>query len=722
MDNFKRAAKVPVPNLFRLPRRDVVVGNPYGLYCLTPLFIVVSTVFAMNLLILDWNLISTETYIEGVSGGCASLGELRVKGEHAPLHVAAVGEETQMANPSLPAVVGKDGLELMICRSPGSYLEFTPQPFQLSGAVSVDSFAGIWSAVQHNGFGYFGSDKLIKVHLETMEVNATSSEFPLLASAVMYQGHGYFGTISDPGQVVKFDLDTLEETVLTFNPGEEDVRSVLVLDGVGYFGVDTEPGMIIKVQLDSMRRLDSLTLLPGEDSLRGAVLHDGYGYWGTFTTPGRVVKVNLRTFQREGALHLKSGDDYVYAAVEHDGFGYFGTYTAPGRVVKVNLDTMSVSAVLRLEPGEDTCLSAVSHRGYGYFGTMAGVVQVELSTLFRVTSSKKSSWQGPVQASILVGNDGFFGTRAVRAATSLTLFRGSPRYTTLQEHDLQVKTQLWATVTLGIPPGVVEHYEVQLRRDANALIGWATHSFESVDGFTFDVVGEDEHTWAVDLRRGVFFARGHITPISIPGAWSDTVIIGCTLNAVARTMRFTIDHVEFHVAALSTNQVFPAVSGEDCEWKFQNVGWGRPMRQMSEIVRMELSAPGPYPLANTRVEGGQIPVNRATPHSLLWLSRQFSDGTVLVEMNETAPDVPGTEVPCHSIWSTSGAGYCFRYNLARIKITTSDYHRYTFMGALGQIGGFTSAVYSVLRFINKRLQRLHDKRTGGSSIELSNVA
>src|SRR6185312_11130961 len=116
------------------------------------------------------------------------------------------------------------------------------------------------------------------------------------------------GTYTDPGVIVKIDLDTFEQVgSITLSAGQYFLDAA-VMDPTGhyayFFGYSS--GKIIKVDLDAFAVADTLTLsLQQGNPITAVIKPDGsYAYFSIFPRadePGQLVRLDLATFELAGS-------------------------------------------------------------------------------------------------------------------------------------------------------------------------------------------------------------------------------------------------------------------------------------------------------------------------------------------------------------------------------------------------------------------------------------
>lgn len=227
----------------------------------------------------------------------------------------------------------------------------------------------------------------------------------------------YFGCFSGPGKVVKICIsDFTQVGTLTFGPGENNI-SCGALDPAGdfaYFGCNTSPPQIVKVRLSDFSRVEAITLEVNEGPLRTAFVSpdSANAYFGTYTAPGKVVRINLNTFSRSGVLTFNSGENLTHSSIVASGglFAYFGTGDTPGKVVKVRLSDFTRMDGIPMNEGEDDLTCAVIHPNskFALFGSSTGkVIKIDLTTFARIDSTPLFAADG-VPAAAMMDDQGAF--------------------------------------------------------------------------------------------------------------------------------------------------------------------------------------------------------------------------------------------------------------------------------------------------------------------------
>lgn len=273
-----------------------------------------------------------------------------------------------------------------------------------SQLFDLSQFTPKCSVLDNNGNGYFGTGtypgQVVRFNLSTLErtgeLTLPAGEDDLSCAVVdSTREFAYFGCFTSPGKIVKVRLSDLSRvSVLTLQPGEDNLSSA-VLDPSGqfaYFGTSSSEGMVIKVRLADFTRVGSIQFQEGEGPLRCAIAAGTNAWFGIYGTPGKVVRVNLSTFQRAGALTLNAGEDFLRCAVADPSgtFGYFGTDTFPGKVVKIRLSDSTRRNVLTLGAEESSVATASMdpNEGFAVFGASSGqVVKVHLGTFTRTETT-----------------------------------------------------------------------------------------------------------------------------------------------------------------------------------------------------------------------------------------------------------------------------------------------------------------------------------------------
>lgn len=209
-------------------------------------------------------------------------------------------------------------------------------------------------------------------------------------------GKAVFGTATFPGQLVKFDLDSMvQEATRTLEAGFDDLECAFMEpDGDrACFGTFTTPGNIIQVNTSDLGVQGSLILDPGEDNLSAAAVDPAgqFGYFASSNSPARIIKASLDPLARIEGLILNDGEDLPKCLViDPSGeFAYVGCGTFPGRVVKIQLSDFTRVDSLTLEATEGSVRSgAIDPAGiFAYFGTdafPAQIVKIRLSDFTKV--------------------------------------------------------------------------------------------------------------------------------------------------------------------------------------------------------------------------------------------------------------------------------------------------------------------------------------------------
>jgi hypothetical protein len=120
------------------------------------------------------------------------------------------------------------------------------------------------------------------------------------------------------------------------------------------------------------------------------------------------------------------------------------------------------------------------------------------------------------------------------------------------------------------------YYEIELMSDGLMQLGWADMEFLGGNSSEGDGVGDDPHSWAIDLFRKNLIHSGTETPISISSeGWSVGDVIGFFLKIHRELedtiveMRFSLNGVlleqGFNFTTTSLSEYFPAFSLEDKE-------------------------------------------------------------------------------------------------------------------------------------------------------------
>ncbi|KAJ1454568.1 hypothetical protein M885DRAFT_617900 [Pelagophyceae sp. CCMP2097] len=84
------------------------------------------------------------------------------------------------------------------------------------------------------------------------------------------------------------------------------------------------------------------------------------------------------------------------------------------------------------------------------------------------------------------------------------------------------------------------YYEAELLSDGVIQVGWADQDFVG-DEVTGDGVGDDAHSWAFDGCRRCAWTGGGSVEYGADRSWKKGDVVGCCLDADAKTTRFTLN-------------------------------------------------------------------------------------------------------------------------------------------------------------------------------------
>jgi hypothetical protein len=298
-------------------------------------------------------------------------------------------------------------------------------------------------------FAYFGMFTLepyiVKIDLTTFtRVGSISlspgEDYLHTASIDPADRYAYFGTDTVPGRIIKIDLQTFTRVgsiILTPGPtpfNGENSLSTSMIDPLGkyiYYSTFTDPGNVIKVDLDTFSVVSKISF---NDPITCSVMDPvGYSaYFGDWGENSILTQVKLSSFVVENSSVLPKGfSSFLSSCIDSKNvFVYFGTgadgglgLTGNARIVRIDTRTLTVVNYVEFDYGltyqvpSVSCMAIDPTNGrYLYAGINIGdfetsyMIKVDLVTFTRVNSI---SLPLDMPITVLIDKDGkyaYFGT------------------------------------------------------------------------------------------------------------------------------------------------------------------------------------------------------------------------------------------------------------------------------------------------------------------------
>ena len=195
----------------------------------------------------------------------------------------------------------------------------------------------------------------------------------------------YAGLHVSPGKIIKIDLETFTTvSTLTLGSGEDKVEALFSVGDYLYAGLDVSPGKVVKIDLDTFTKVSTLTL---SGPVFDMIFNGNNLYCSLLYSPCRIAKVDLSTFTEISTLHLDSGEAGGYSIYIDSSYLYCALTTTPGKVVKIDLNSFTKVSTLTLSVGANDIYNMSSDGNYIYvaMNTVPGkIVKIDLSTFTEV--------------------------------------------------------------------------------------------------------------------------------------------------------------------------------------------------------------------------------------------------------------------------------------------------------------------------------------------------
>lgn len=266
--------------------------------------------------------------------------------------------------------------------SPSRILKVNLNLMTIAGdlTTSTDYLRCVTGNPASNRIYFAGSSQILELELTQFKIGPAIAlnpeEQPVsCASYDAVRQYAYFSCNTDPGRVIRIDLDPFQR--IDSLPLDSDVTyiqsAILAVNEDCLFACSGgSVPRVAQIDLTSFSQTDSLTLDTDIQNVRCASFNPlkDVIYWGTYTNPGWISVMSVPTFEEIDRFPLHSGENKLISSVfdPYTGYVCFGTDTSTGQIIRVGATQRHAIRGTRADLPESGTIESVhfySHREGG---------------------------------------------------------------------------------------------------------------------------------------------------------------------------------------------------------------------------------------------------------------------------------------------------------------------------------------------------------------------
>ncbi|GEM_PF-5723855 len=237
--------------------------------------------------------------------------------------------------------------------------------------TSADYLRCVTGNPASNRIYFAGSSHVIELDLTQFktgpDITLLPEEQPVsCATYDTVRNHAYFCCNTDPGRIVRIDLDPFQRIdSLILDSNIAYIQTAILaseIDSLFACSGGTIPH-IAQIDLDLFTQTDSLTLDSEIQNVRCAAFNPikNVIYWGTYTSPAWISVMNVPTFEETDRFPLHAGENKLMSSVfdPYTGYVCFGTDTSTGQIIRVGATQRHAIRGTRAELSESGTIESV---------------------------------------------------------------------------------------------------------------------------------------------------------------------------------------------------------------------------------------------------------------------------------------------------------------------------------------------------------------------------